>query len=162
MQIGSATDEDKPRFASLGKGQSIQSITLDEALELFRLPRTLGQFEDSDIVIGTGRFGPYVLHQKKFVSLPKDIDPLQITLDEAIALIEEQRKADAQKHLKKFDDEPELEIINGRYGPYLTYKGENFRIPKTVKDATALTSAECLDIIKAQSEKAKGRSRSRK
>ena len=162
VQIGLATDEEKPRFASLGKGQSIQSITLDEALELFRLPRTLGQFEDSDIVIGTGRFGPYVLHQKKFVSLPKDIDPLQITLDEAIALIEEQRKADAQKHLKKFDDEPELEIINGRYGPYLTYKGENFRIPKTVKDATALTSAECLDIIKAQSEKAKGRSRSRK
>ncbi|MCR4613793.1 MAG: type I DNA topoisomerase [Bacteroidaceae bacterium] len=162
VQIGTATDDEKPRFAQLGKGQSIQSITLDEALELFRLPRTLGQYEDSDVIIGAGRFGPYVMHQKKYVSLPKGTDPLQITLDEAIALIEEHRKADAQKHLKQFAEEPELEIINGRFGPYLTYKGENYRIPKTVKDATTLTSAECLEIIKAQAGKAKGRSRSRK
>lgn len=87
---------------------------------------------------------------------------MAITFDEAIALIEENRKADAQKHLKKFEDEPELEIINGRFGPYLTFKGENYRIPKTVKDATALTSAQCLDLIKAQTGKAKGRTHSKK
>ena len=162
VQIGNATDDEKPKFAPLGKGQSIQTLTLDDALELFRLPRTLGQYENSDVVIGTGRFGPYVLHQKKYVSLPKGTEPMAITFDEAIALIEENRKADAQKHLKKFDDEPELEIINGRFGPYLTYKGENYRIPKTVKDATALTSAQCLDLIKAQAGKAKGRTRSKK
>ena len=162
VQVGTVDDAEKPRFAQLGKGQSIQSITLEEALELFRLPRTLGQYEQSDVVIGAGRFGPYVLHQKKYASLPKGTDPLQITLDEAIALIEEQRKADAQRHLKQFDEEPELEIINGRFGPYLTYKGQNYRLPKTVKDATALTAAECLDIIKAQADKPKGRTRARK
>ena len=162
VQIGNATDEEKPKFAPLGKGQSIQTLTLDDALELFRLPRTLGQYENSDVVIGTGRFGPYVLHLKKYVSLPKGTEPMAITFDEAIALIEENRKADAQKHLKKFEDEPELEIINGRFGPYLTFKGENYRIPKTVKDATALTSAQCLDLIKAQTGKAKGRTHSKK
>ena len=162
VQIGRATDKDKPCFANLGKGQSIHSITLEEALELFRLPRTLGQYENNDVVIGTGRFGPFVLHDQKYVSLPKGSDPLQITLDEAIALIEQHRKADAQKHLKKFAEEPELEIINGRFGPYLVYKGENYRIPKTVKDATALTATECLDLIKAQGTKPKSRSRSRR
>jgi len=162
VQIGTADDSEKPRFASLPKGQSIQNITLDEALQLFRLPRTLGQFEGSDVVIGAGRFGPYVLHDKKYVSLPKEADPMQITLDEAVALIEERRKADADRHLKTFDDEPELEIINGRYGPYLVYKGQNYRIPKSVKDAAALTSAECLALVKAQSEKPKTRSRSKK
>ena len=149
-QIGTTEGGQKARYARLGKGQSIQNITLDEALELFRLPRTLGQFEKDDVVIGTGRFGPYVCHQKKYVSLPKDADPLQITLDEAVELIRQHRQEEADRHLKTFDDVPDLEIINGRFGPYIIYKGNNYRIPKTVKEPTALTSSDCLDLIKAQ------------
>ena len=120
VQIGSADDKEKPRFAQLPSDKSMDSLTLEEAMELFRLPRTVGQFEGSDVSIGAGRFGPYVLHDKKYVSLPKDADPLAITLDEAVALIEEKRQQDQQRHLKAFDEDPKLEILNGRYGPYST------------------------------------------
>ena len=154
VQIGQATDEEKPRFAQLGKGQSIQSITLEEALELFKLPRTLGEFEDSEVKVGAGRFGPYVQHDKKYVSIPKGTDPMAITLDEAIALILEKRKSEAEKHIKKFDEEPELEVLKGRYGPYIAYKGSNYKLPKTVEPA-ALTLEECLEIVKQQADKPK-------
>lgn len=151
VQIGMATDTEKPRFAHLIKGQSIQSLTLDEALSLFSLPRTLGQFEGADVTVGTGRFGPYVQHNRKYASLPKNADPFSITLDDAIALIEEKRKAEAQKYIKNFgEEEPELQILNGRYGPYLSYKGENYRLPKTAGNPQDLTAAMCLDIIAQQ------------
>lgn len=152
VQIGTAGDEEKPRFAQMKKGQSIETITLDEALELFKLPRTVGEFEGKTVNIGVGRFGPYVLHNKSYVSLPKGLDPLEITLDEAQALILEKRAKEAERHIKAFSEEPELEILNGRYGPYIAYKGKNYKIPKATEPAT-LTLEACMELIKAQDEK---------
>lgn len=152
-QIGTASDEEKPRFAQLKKGQSIGSITLEEALDLFKLPRTLGEFEGKTVTVGAGRFGPYISHDGKYVSIPKGVSPETITLEEASELIEEKRKSEKEKHLKKFDEEPEMEILNGRFGPYIYYKGANFKIPKTVADPKQLTLEQCMDIIKQQAEK---------
>ena len=149
VQIGSADDKEKPRFAQLPSDKSMDSLTLEEAMELFRLPRTVGQFEGSDVSIGAGRFGPYVLHDKKYVSLPKDADPLAITLDEAVALIEEKRQQDQQRHLKAFDEDPKLEILNGRYGPYIAYDGKNYRMPKAMHARAAeLTYEEAMKLVK--------------
>ncbi len=145
-QIGSADEEEKPRFAPLRKGQSIETITLDEVLDLFKLPRTLGQFEDKDIVAAVGRFGPYIRHNSKFVSIPKGEDPLTITLERAIELIEKKRTDDKNKIIKTFDEEPELQILNGRFGPYISYKKSNYKIPKK-QDPAALTLEECKTII---------------
>ena len=154
VQIGSADDEEKPRFAQINKGQSIETITLDEALELFKLPRTLDDYERKPVIIGTGKFGPYVRHDGKFISLPKGADPMTFSYDEAVELILAKRAAEAQKHIKRFDEEPELEILNGRYGPYITYKGNNYRLPKTLKvEPKDLELADCLAIIKEQDEK---------
>ncbi len=154
VQIGSADDEEKPRFAQINKGQSIETITLDEALELFKLPRTLDDYEGKPVIIGTGKFGPYVRHDGKFISLPKGADPMTFSYDEAVELILAKRAAEAQKHIKRFDEEPELEILNGRYGPYITYKGSNYRLPKTLKvEPKDLELADCLAIIKEQDEK---------
>ena len=124
VQIGTAEDKDKPTFAQLPKDQSMETITLQEAMELFKLPRELGEYENKPVTIGAGRFGPYILHDRKYTSLPKDADPLALTLDEAIALIEEKRQQDNEKHLKSFREDPKLEVLNGRYGPYLTYDGK--------------------------------------
>ena len=155
-QIGSAEDLEKPRFAQLRKGQSIETITLDEVLELFRLPRHLGTYEGDEVVIGTGRYGNYVSFQKKFISLDPDADPLTIELDDAIKVIEERRKAEADRFIKGFDEEPDLEIIRGRFGPYITYKEQNYRLPKAMQERAAdLTLAECLGLIKDLEEKAK-------
>ena len=149
VQIGSADDEDKPRFSQLPTGKSMETITLEEALELFKLPRTLGQFEGSDVVIGAGRFGPYVLHDKKYTSIPKGEDPLTITLDAAINLIQKQRLQEAQRHLKTFEEDAKMEVMNGRYGPYVAYDGKNYRMPKALYDkASELTYEQCLDIVK--------------
>ena len=149
VQIGSADDEDKPRFSQLPTGKSMETITLEEALELFKLPRTLGQFEGSDVVIGAGRFGPYVLHDKKYTSIPKGEDPLTITLDAAINLIQKKRLQEAQRHLKTFEEDAKMEVMNGRYGPYVTYDGKNYRMPKALYDkASELTYEQCLDIVK--------------
>ena len=149
VQIGSADDEDKPRFSQLPAEKSIETITLDEALELFRLPRTVGQFEGTDVVIGAGRFGPYVLHNKKYTSLPKDEDPLTISLDAAINLIQKKRLQDAQRHLKTFEEDSRMEVMNGRYGPYIAYDGKNYRMPKALHEKAAeLTYEQCMDIVK--------------
>ena len=160
-QIGTADDEEKPRFAQMKKGQSMETITLEEALELFKLPRTLGEYEGKAVSVGVGRFGPYVLHNKVYVSLPKVADPMTITLEEAEQLILEKRQKEMERHLKKFEEEPELEILNGRYGPYITYKGSNYKIPKDIVPQD-LTLKSCLELIKAQNEKEPGTTKKRK
>ena len=148
VQIGTAEDKEKPQFAQVPKDKSIENLTLDEALELFKLPREIGEFEDKPVTIGTGRFGPYVLHDKQYTSLPKDTDPMAITLEEAIALIGEKRKLESQKHLKIFLEDEKLEILNGRYGPYLSYDGKNYRLPKNLHERAAeLKYEECMAII---------------
>lgn len=148
VQIGTADDEDKPRFSQLPSDKSMETITLDEALELFKLPRTVGQFEGTDVVIGAGRFGPYVLHNKKYVSLPKDENPMTITLDAAINLIQKKRLQEAQRHLKTFEEDANMEVMNGRYGPYIAYNGKNYRMPKTLHEkASELTYEQCMDIV---------------
>ena len=148
VQIGSAEDKDKPRFAQLPKDKSLETITLEEALELFRLPRTLDDFEGEPIIIGAGRFGPYVQHNRKYVSIPKDIDPLSITREEAIDLIEKSRDQEKQRHVKSFEEDAELEVMNGRYGPYICYKGKNYRMPKAMHERAAeLTYEECMEIV---------------
>ena len=152
VQIGSAEDEDKPRFAQMKKGQTIETITLDEALELFRLPRTLGEFEGYPVSVGTGRFGPYIRHDKFYVSLGGVADPLTITLDEAVRMIQDKRDAESKKVLKSFPGNQDLEVMNGRYGAYIAYQGSNYKIPKSA-DPTTLTEEECMDIIKRQIEK---------
>jgi DNA topoisomerase-1 len=152
VQIGSAEDEDKPRFAQMKKGQTIETITLDEALELFRLPRTLGEFEGTEVSVGTGRFGPYIRHDKFYVSIGGVADPLTITLDEAVKMIVNKRESESKKVLKSFPGNPDMEIMNGRYGAYIAYQGSNYKIPKS-SDPTTLTEEECQEIIKRQIEK---------
>ena len=148
VQIGTADDKEKPRFAQLPADKSLETITLDEALELFKLPRNLGQFEGSDVVIGAGRFGPYVLNNRKYVSVPKTIDPMEITFDKAVALIEDKRKQEEKRHLKKFDEEPDMEVMNGRFGPYIAYNGKNYRLPKALHaKAAELTLEQCMEVV---------------
>ena len=148
VQIGSAEDKEKPQFAQVPKDKSIENLSLNEALELFKLPREIGEFEGKQVTIGAGRFGPYILHDKQYTSLPKGTDPMAITLDEAIALIEEKRKQETQKHIKIFLEDEKLEILNGRYGPYLSYDGKNYRLPKNLHDRAAeLKYEECMAII---------------
>ena len=148
IQIGTAEDKEKPLFAQLPKEMSMESMTLEEALELFKLPRTLGEFEKKPVSIGAGRFGPYVLHDGKYTSLPKDTDPMTITLDQAIRLVQEKRLTEKKKHLKIFLEDEKLEILNGRYGPYLVYDGKNYRLPKAMHErAEELKYEECMEII---------------
>ena len=154
VQIGSAEDNEKPQFAQLPSDKSMETLTIEEAMELFKLPRTIGDLEGSPVTIGTGRFGPYILHQKKYTSLPKDTDPMAITLDEAVALIKEKRQQDEKRHLKTFEEDNKLEIINGRYGPYIAYDGKNFRLPKNMHQrATELTFEECMKIVNSPTKK---------
>ena len=159
VQIGSADDTEKPRFSQLPSDKSIETITLEEALELFKLPRTIGEFEGSDVVIGAGRFGPYVMHNKKYVSLPKGTDPMKVTLEEAIQLIGEKREQEQKRHIKAFDEDVKLEVLNGRYGPYIAYDGKNYRMPKALHEKAAeLSYAECMEIVNNAPEP-KGRKR---
>ena len=152
VQLGSSDSDEKPQFASLLKGQSVNDITLDDALKLFELPRTVGEYEGKDIVAGIGRFGPYVKHDGKFVSIPKTLSPQAITIEEAIELIKSKADAEKKKVVKKFDEEPELEILNGPYGIYIAYKKKNYKLPKDSVPAE-LTHEECMQIIAAQEEK---------
>ena len=152
-QIGDADDAEKPRFASLRKGQLIASITLEEALDLFTLPRTVGEFEEKEVVIGIGRFGPYVRHDGKFVSLGKTDDPYTIELDRAVSLIRDKREKDAKakEPIRTYPEDDGLQVLNGRYGPYIAWQGQNYRIPKGYVPAE-LTLEQCREII-AKSKK---------
>ncbi|MFC0262154.1 type I DNA topoisomerase [Fontibacter flavus] len=155
VQIGEQEDEEK-QFASMKKGQFIENITLEEALELFKLPRDVGMFEDKKMVAAVGKFGPYIRHDSKFVSLKKEMDPLSITEEEAIQLILEKRDANEKKHIKTFEENPEIQILNGRWGPYIKFGKNNFKIPKD-KEAESLTYAETIEIIENQPVKKTGR-----
>ena len=154
VQIGSADDEEKPRFAQLKAGQSLETLKLEDAMELFRLPRNLGSFEGSDVIIGAGKYGPYIQHDGKYVSVPKELDPLSITMAKACELIDAKRKEDAEKHLRTFEEDPELEVMRGRFGSYLLYKGCNYRLARNLQaDAANLTYEQCMEIINAQEAK---------
>ena len=149
VQIGAADDKEKPRFAQLPTDKTMETVTLEDALSQFQLPRTVGQFEEHDVVIGVGRFGPYIMHDKKFVSLPKGVDPMAITLDESVALIQEKRQQEEKRHLKTFAEDAKLEILNGRYGPYIAYDGKNYRLPKNLHARAAeLSYEEAMKIVK--------------
>ena len=148
VQIGSADDKDKPLFAHLPKEMSMETITLEQALELFKLPRMLGEYENEPVTVGAGRFGPYVLHAGKYTSLPKGANPLEVTIADAVRLIEEKRKQDQQRHLKSFSEDPNLEVMNGRFGPYIAYDGKNYRLPKNLQaNAAELTYEQCMEIV---------------
>jgi DNA topoisomerase-1 len=147
-QIGSTESAKKPRFAQLKKEQSLETITLEEALELFKLPRELGEFDDSIVKIGAGKFGPYINIDKTYISIPKETDPLSISLEQAVQMILQFRLDEARKHLKTFEEDADLEVMNGRYGPYLVYKQQNYKLPKNLHEkAESLTYEECMEII---------------
>ena len=146
VQIGTPEDTEKPLFASLLKGQSMSTITLEEALKLFDLPRTLGDFEGKTVVVGIGRFGPYIRHDGKYVSLPKEFTPQGVSLEDAKMLIQQKREQESQRLIKKFDEDDELELLNGRFGPYIAYKKKNYKLPKGSEPAS-LTFADCMKIV---------------
>jgi DNA topoisomerase-1 len=147
-ETGDADDEEaeKPKFASMQAGMRLETITLDQAIDLFKLPRELGEYEDKKVTAAIGRFGPYVRHDNKFVSIGKDNDPFTITLDQAIELIEEKREKDRKAIINTFDEEPDLRVLNGRWGPYISYKKKNYKIPKET-DAEKLSLEDCREII---------------
>lgn len=155
VQLGEGDSDAKPQFASLLKGQSVATITLEEALKLFEFPRTIGEFEGKDVTVAIGRFGPYVKHDNKFVSIPKDYAPAAISLEEAVQLIEAKRDAETKKVVKVFPEDDQLQILNGRYGVYIAYGKTNYKIPKTVSDPSALTLDECKEIMQSQDAKPK-------
>ncbi|MGA3015023.1 MAG: DNA topoisomerase, partial [Bacteroidales bacterium] len=156
VQLGDSDSENKPKFASLKKGQSIDTIILEEALELFKLPRTIGEYENSEIIVSVGRFGPYIRHESMFYSLAKTDDPMTIDLERAIELITEKRKKEAEKIVRVFPENAYMKILNGRYGVYISYKKQNFKIPKS-KNPTELTLEECLSIVKETEPSKPGR-----
>ena len=153
VQIGSNEDDEKPKFARINKEHSIETITLEEALELFKLPRTLGDYEGKTVTVGTGRFGPYVRHDNMFVSIPKTIDPMEVTLEEAIKMVNAKKEAAQKKIIRKFDDEPDLQVLNGRFGPYISYKKENYKIPSDIDPAT-LNKEGCFKVMELAKTKA--------
>ncbi len=159
-QIGENTSEDnteKPRFASLRKGQNLETITLEEALQLFRLPRNIGNYENKELIVSIGRFGPYIRYDSKFYSLKKGTDdPYSITMERAIEIIRDKNEKDKNKIIKSFKEEPELMILNGRWGPYISYRKENFKVPKTA-DPARLSYEDCLKIIKEAEKRKKSR-----
>ncbi|MBQ6693598.1 MAG: type I DNA topoisomerase [Bacteroidaceae bacterium] len=161
VQIGSANDEEKPRFAQMKPEQTLETITLEEALKLFSLPRTLGEFDGETVTVGAGRFGPYIKIGATYVSLPKTYNPLTVNIEEAEVLIKEKRKADSEKIIKTFDEEPTLQVLNGRFGPYICHEKKNYKLPKNVTPSE-LTLAECMEIIKKQEESGKPASKGRR
>ncbi|MDH6309655.1 DNA topoisomerase-1 [Dysgonomonas sp. PFB1-18] len=160
VQIGVQEEEEKPQFASLQKTQSITNITLEEALKLFELPRTIGDFEEKDVTVGTGRFGPYIKHDGKFISLPKGYDPYSVDIDAAIPLILDKRQKDAEKIIKTFTEDPDLQILNGRYGPYIAYKKSNYKIAKSVSPES-LDFDAAMKIVNETESKAESKTKSK-
>ena len=156
VQIGTAEDTEKPLFSQLPANLGMETITLEEALELFKLPRTIGEYEGSPVVIGSGRYGPYIMHNKKYVSLPKTEDPLTVQIDKAVELIEEKRQQEANRHLQKFEEDPKMEVMNGRYGAYICYDGKNYRMPKAMQNKVGkLTYEECINLVNSAANKKK-------
>ena len=153
VQIGSADDEEKPRFAQLNKGQSIQTITFEEAMDLFKWPRKVGDYKGSPLMVGVGKWGAYVYHEGEYTTLPSKLNPSDVTKDEAIHFIEEKKKQAKWRHVKAFQESADMEIRHGRYGHYILYKGANYKIAKSVKKPEELTYEQCLDIVKAQTSK---------
>ena len=152
-QIGEADDEEKPKFSPIPKHKRLETITLDEALELFKLPRSLGQYEEKEVTAAIGRFGPFVKHNNQFFSLKKDLDdPMTVSLERAIEIIEEKRKREKEKVIKKFEEDSQLQVLNGRWGPYISYRENNYKIPKD-KDPQTLSFNDCLEIIKTAADK---------
>jgi len=160
VQLGSSEGEEKPRFASLQQDQSVATITLEEALKLFELPRTLGVFEDEEVIVAVGKYGPYVRHAGKFVSLPKDLSPLEVTLSQAEELIVAKRNTEASRVLQVFDEEPEMQVLNGRFGAYICYKKQNYKIPRKM-NASTLTLEQCREIVADEANASKSGSRRR-
>ena len=153
-QMGGTATGEKPRFAQLNAGQKLETITLEEALELFQLPKKLGMYEGEPIIIGAGKYGPYVSHKGSYVSVPKGTDPMDLTFEQAVIMMHRKHQEEAERHLKSFVEDPELEVLNGRYGPYISYKGNNFRLPKNMHEkANDLTYEACMEIINEQNEK---------
>jgi DNA topoisomerase-1 len=154
VQLGGTATGQKPRFAQLAAGQKLETITLEEALELFKLPRKLGTYEGEPVIIGAGKYGPYISHKGSYVSIPKDTDPMEITFEQAVIMVHHKHVEEAERHLKTFSEDPELEVLNGRYGPYITYKGNNYRLSKAMHErARELTYEECMQIVNEQSDK---------
>lgn len=167
VQVGEVTDDEKPLFASLNEGQSLQNITLEEALKLFELPRKVGEFEGAEITAAIGRFGPYIRHAGAFVSIPKELAPQTITLEEAVELIEKKRADEANRLIKTFDELPGVEVLHGRFGPYIAYRKEgakkavNYKIPKGT-DPASLTADDVKALMEAQDAAPKKKTRSKK
>ena len=154
VQMGGTATGQKPRFAQLNAGQKLETITLEEAIELFQLPRKLGNYEGEPITIGAGKYGPYIAHKGSYVSIPKGTDPMDVTFEQAVIMMHHKHQEEAERHLKTFEEDAELEVLNGRYGPYITYKGSNYRLPKVMHEkAKDLTYEECMEIVNGQSEK---------
>jgi DNA topoisomerase-1 len=159
-QLGETDNTDKPRFAALKKGQSIETITLEETLDLFKLPRSLGEFESSEMVVSIGKYGPYIRHNSSFYSLPKQDDPLEVTLERAVEVIHEKRQEEIRKLIRKYTEDPDIKVLNGRYGPYISFKKENYKIPKG-KNASDLSYDDVKTIV-SQSQPTKSKSKKKK
>jgi DNA topoisomerase-1 len=153
-QIGTSEEEEKPVFASLLKSQSIESITLEEALDLFKLPRQVGEFEGKVMTVAIGRFGPYIRHDSTFYSLPKTDDPMEVTADRAIEIIEEKREVEKNRIIKTLGENNEIQVLNGRFGPYFTCDNVNYKIFPKGTDPVTLTLERCQELIAAQPEAA--------
>jgi len=151
VQVGESDENDKPLYASLRAGQSIETITLDEALELFKLPKKVGQFEDKDMTVAIGKFGPYIRHDGAFYSLPKDVDPLDVGEEQAIEIIVDKRKRDSERVIKTFAEAPDVKILNGRWGPYIEFGKQNVKIPKG-KEPAELSYEECKALADAEAK----------
>ncbi|HEX2974972.1 MAG TPA: topoisomerase C-terminal repeat-containing protein [Bacteroidales bacterium] len=146
VQIGDSETDEKPKFAGLKKGQLMESITLEEALKLFEFPRTIGEYEGSELTVAIGRFGPYVKHRSAFYSLAKTDDPASIDEQRAIQLIDEKRKKESERLIKQFEEDPTIQVLNGRYGPYISQGKNNYKIPKGT-EPKSLTFEEVKKII---------------
>ena len=158
-QIGDTESDEKPRFAGLRKDQSIETVTLEEVLKLFEFPRILGQYEEKEVSVSVGRFGPYVKHNNQFYSLSKTDNPATIDIERAIEIIGEKRQKDTENTLLVFDNDPDLKVMNGRFGPYISYKKKNYRLAKDV-DPKTLTYDACLALVENEPKAAPKRKKS--